>query len=169
MRRVLFGLVCLMMCNNSVFADALPQVGNGLLAANTIVTTPAVAHTMPIVAQKTQTTTENIETTPVSEISRVALSQCYTTIDGTSEQIFYLTLAALNKMNFKIKEVQSKTGTILYQVNSKEFVITIASKDKNHSFIKILPADSNYFFAPSLVGDILTFVKANYNTTPVIL
>ena len=86
-----------------------------------------------------------------------------------SEELFYLTLAALNNMHYKIKEVQSKTGTILFQVYSREFLITIADKGANRTFIKILPTDSNYSFSPSLVQNIFGFLKANSNATPTIL
>ena len=75
--------------------------------------------------------------------NRTDVSQCTDSFSVNSEQLFYLTLGVLNKMNFKVKEVQSKTGTVLFQANSKEFLITISNKDLKNAFIKILPTDSN--------------------------
>lgn len=100
---------------------------------------------------------------------KTSVSQCYDTVSVNAEQLFYLTLATLNKMNFKIKEVQSKTGTVLFQAYSREFLVTIADKGVNSSFIKILPADSNYSFSPSIVQNIFGFIKANSSVTPIVL
>lgn len=106
---------------------------------------------------------------PTQNSTRAAVSECCDTITANPEQLFYLTLAALNKMNYKIKEVQSKTGTVLFQVASREFLITIAHQDVNNTFIKILPTDSNYAFSPALVQNIFSFIKANSKTAPVVL
>lgn len=112
----------------------------------------------------------NIPVAPQSsQIARTSVNQCSDTISMNSEQLFYLTLATLNKMNFKIKEVQSKTGTVLFQAYSREFLVTIADKDANSTFIKILPADSNYAFSPAIVQNIFGFLKANSGVTPVLL
>ncbi len=147
MRKFYILLACLLTCCNVSFAQE-----NESLPINTTV----VAANIPVAPQG-------------SQISRTAINQCYDTISMNSEQLFYLTLAALNKMNFKIKEVQSKTGTVLFQAYSREFLVTIADKGTSSTFIKILPTDSNYAFSPALVQNIFTFLKANSAITPVVL
>ena len=62
-------------------------------------------------------------TAPASSAqNRPEVSQCTDSFSISSEQLFYLTLGVLNKMNFKVKEVQSKTGTVLFQAYSKETI-----------------------------------------------
>ncbi|MCR5260676.1 MAG: hypothetical protein K6C94_02440 [Candidatus Gastranaerophilales bacterium] len=146
MKKLLVLMTCLMTFGGAAFADT----DNSLIAAAN----------MPVAPQVSSTGSSITVPQPI----RASLNQCFDTISMSSEQLFYLTMAALNNMHFKIKEVQSKTGTILFQAYSREFVITIADKGANRTFIKILPADSNYTFSPSLVQNIFGFLKANSET-----
>lgn len=100
---------------------------------------------------------------------KTSINQCSDTVSVNSEQLFYLTLSALNKMNYKIKEVQSKTGTVLFEVAQREFMVTIADIGSNKTFIKILPTNSDYGFSPSLIQNVFYFVKANAGVIPTIL
>lgn len=107
-------------------------------------------------------------TTPAATAAdRTEVSQCTDSFSVSSEQLFYLTLGVLNKMNFKIKEVQSKTGTVLFQAYSKEFLVTISNQDLKSAFIKILPTDSNYSFSPIIVRNILALIKENIAVQPI--
>lgn len=139
MKKLLISLFCIFTFCEYSFAD------ENILAAN-----------IPVAPQGTQ-------------ITRTSVNQCYDTISMNSEQLFYLTLATLNKMNYKVKEVQSKTGTVLFQAYSREFLVTIADKDTNSTFIKILPTDSNYSFSPAIVQNIFEFLKANSSVNAVLL
>lgn len=150
MRNIIIIMICMLTFCGQSFADT---VNNNLIAANI----PSV----------TVSPNNNVVTIP--QPVKASLSQCYDTVSMNSEQLFYLTMAALNNMNYKIKEVQSKTGTILFQAYSREFLITIADKGANRTFIKILPTDSNYGFSPALVQNIFGFLKANASATPIIL
>jgi len=150
MKKLLVLITCLLTLTGSAFADE----DKSLIAAANIPVTPQIS---------------SANTASVQQPIRASLNQCFDTISMGSEQLFYLTMAALNNMHFKIKEVQSKTGTILFQAYSREFLITIADKGANRTFIKILPADSNYTFSPVLVQNIFGFLKANSETTANIL
>lgn len=150
MRRVLLAAILMLFTVNATQAETvdIQQSEHQTLVASTTVSSVVI---------------------PTQQITRAAVSECCDTISANPEQLFYLTLAALNKMNYKIKEVQSKTGTVLFQVASREFLITIANQDSNNTFIKILPTDSNYAFSPILVQNIFSFLKANSNTAPMVL
>ncbi len=104
-----------------------------------------------------------------NNVQKTSINQCSETVSINSEQLFYLTLSALNKMNYKIKEVQSKTGSVLFEVAQREFIVTIADIGTNKTFIKILPTNSDYGFSPSLIQNVFYFVKANAGVTPTIL
>ncbi|MBQ2645718.1 hypothetical protein IJG14_09130 [bacterium] len=150
MKKFLILIACLCFYVGNAFADT----NNTLIASN-----------IPAVSQQITAINNSVVTQPV----RASLNQCFDTLSMNSEQLFYLSMAALNNMNYKIKEVQSKTGTILFQAYSREFLITIADKGVNKSFIKILPTDSNYAFSPALVQNIFGFLKANSSVSPVVL
>ncbi len=91
-------------------------------------------------------------------------SLCSKTYKIGSENLFYIFLSALNQYNIKIEEIQSRTGTILFKINSKEFMVSISSKDSQNSYIKIIPADNNYNFSPTVIQKILSYIDMNNNT-----
>lgn len=91
-------------------------------------------------------------------------SLCSKTYKISSENLFYIFLSALNQYNIKIEEIQSRTGTILFNINSKEFMVSISSKDSQNSYIKIIPADNNYNFSPVVIQKILSYIDMNNNT-----
>ncbi len=91
-------------------------------------------------------------------------SLCSKTYQIGSENLFYIFLSALNQYNIKIEEIQSRTGTILFNINSKEFMVSISSKDSQNSYIKIIPADNNYNFSPVVIQKILSYIDMNNNT-----
>ncbi len=89
---------------------------------------------------------------------------CSRTYKMGSENLFYIFLSALNQYNVKIEEIQSRTGTILFKTNSKEFLVSISNKDSNNSYMKIVPADNNYNFSPVIIQKILSYIDMNNNT-----
>ena len=101
--------------------------------------------------------------TPISSLApnRTDFYQCISHFSINSEELFYLTLSALNKMNYQIKEIQSKTGTVLFTSASKEFMITISSNNISDTFMKILPTDGNYSFSPVIVQNIFGYISSN--------
>lgn len=103
-------------------------------------------------------------TASVQNVKRADYSLCCDTFSVSADKLFYLTLASLSKMNFNVKEVQSKTGTILFSALSKEFMVTIAGSGSGISFMKILPTDSNYSFSPSFASDIFNTVRASVSS-----
>lgn len=150
MKKIILSLACSLLIASASFADGAVPVNTKIIAA-------APSATTVVIPQH------------AAQATRTMVSQCSDTIGMNSEQLFYLTLAALNKMNYKITEVQSKTGTVLFQAYSREFLITIADKGANSTFIKILPADSNYAFSPALVQNIFGFLKANSTVTATVI
>lgn len=199
MRKLLFLAVAVFHFAGSAFADALPtnvvlqpaqpqRVSNYVsipLASSSVVKTNMNSYnstvksvgsvnqnyvTKPIAT--TNSVTSSLKTqnnSQISSVQKTSINQCTETVQVNSEQLFYLTLTALNKMNYQIKEVQSKTGTVLFQAAQKEFMVTIADIDKNNTFIKILPTDSDYEFSPALIQNVFYFVKANAAVTPTII
>lgn len=91
----------------------------------------------------------------------VSFDDCTKTFNMNCERLFYLTLAAVNANRFEIKEMQSKTGYILFSAVNKEFLASVITVDKYHSILKITPANNSYFFAPGIVLNIYKYIDLN--------
>ncbi len=103
---------------------------------------------------------------PVSNIARaipssIDFSKSYKT---TSENLLYLLLSAINAQNYSIEEIQFKTGSVLFKAYSKEFIASVSAQDSYNSYIKIIPADNNYNFAPSLIQKLHNYIEINNST-----
>ena len=92
------------------------------------------------------------ETTAVAPV--VSFSACQKTFIKQSEPFFYVVLSSLAKNNYKITEVQSQNGLIIFKAYNKEFLANITKVDFKTSLIKITPTDNNYNFAYSIVENL---------------
>lgn len=84
----------------------------------------------------------------------VAFSACQKTFIKQSEPFFYIVLSSLAKNNYKIQEVQSQNGLIIFKAYNKEFLANITKVDFKTSLIKITPTDNNYSFTYSIVDNL---------------
>lgn len=91
----------------------------------------------------------------------VPFEECTRVFNVNSNNLFYLTIAAINANRFEIKELQAKTGYILFAAVGKEFLASSIVIDKNRSMLKITPANNNYFFAPGIVLNIYKYIELN--------
>lgn len=91
----------------------------------------------------------------------VSFEECTRTFNMNAERLFYLTLAAVNANRFEIREIQAKTGYVLFSAVGKEFLASVVSIDKYRSMLKITPANNNYFFAPGIVLNMYKYVEVN--------
>ncbi len=91
----------------------------------------------------------------------VSFDMCTKTFAMNNDRLFYLTLAAVNANRFEIKEIQSKTGYILFSAVGKEFLASVITIDKYRSMLKITPANNNYFFAPGIVLNMYKYIEVN--------
>ena len=83
------------------------------------------------------------------------------TYKTSSENLLYLLLAAINESKYSIEEIQFKTGSVLFKAYTKEFIASVSAKDGINSFIKIVPADNNYNFSPSLIQKLQNYIELN--------
>ncbi len=79
----------------------------------------------------------------------------------TSENLLYLLLSAINAHNYSIEEIQFKTGSVLFKAYTKEFIASVSAQDGYNSFIKIIPADNNYNFSPTLIEKLHNYIETN--------
>lgn len=81
----------------------------------------------------------------------------------SSENLLYLLLSAINAQNYSIEEIQFKTGSVLFKAYTKEFIASVSTQDGYNSFVKIIPADNNYNFSPSLLQNLHNYIEVNNN------
>lgn len=79
----------------------------------------------------------------------------------SSENLLYLLLSAINAHNYSIEEIQFKTGSVLFKAYTKEFIASVSAQDGYNSFIKIIPADNDYNFSPSLIQKLHAYIENN--------
>lgn len=81
-----------------------------------------------------------------------------------SQRLFYLTLASINANRFKIDEIQSKSGYILFTAAHKQFLASVVTIDSKTSMLKITPCSNIYFFPIGIVQNMFKYIELNVNT-----
>ncbi len=100
-------------------------------------------------------------------VQNVPFEQCTEIFKTDAENLFYLTLAGINANRFRIDEIQSKTGYILFNAVNKEFLATVVKLDKQTSLLKITPANNVYYFQPGIVLNIFKYIEINNSIRPI--
>lgn len=78
-------------------------------------------------------------------------------------KLFYLTLSSVNANKYTILEMQSRNGYIIFEEDGREFLLNVMRKDKNYTFLRLTPADNNYYFAPTIPQKIFRYIDLNFN------
>lgn len=81
-----------------------------------------------------------------------------------SQKLFYLTLASINANRFKIDEIQTKCGYILFTVSQKQFLASVINVDSKNSMLKITPCNNIYYFPIGVVQNVFKYIELNINT-----
>lgn len=102
-------------------------------------------------------------------VQNVPFEQCTKNYDVSAENLFYLTLASINANRFRIDEIQSKTGYIMFNAVNKEFLASIVSYDGNNALLKITPVNNVYYFPPGIVLNLFKYIDVNKSVQPVAL
>lgn len=84
----------------------------------------------------------------------VEFESCTKTFYMDCETLFFKTLSSLSANNYKIVEIQSCNGFILFSAYGRTFFAVIAKNNNNSSTLRITPADSNYNFSPTILQQI---------------
>ena len=79
------------------------------------------------------------------------------------EKLFLLALSSVNENKYEIVEMQSRNGYILFSAEGREFLLTVMKKDKNFTFLRLTPADNNYYFSSFIPQKIFRQVDVNFN------
>ncbi len=86
---------------------------------------------------------------------------CVRAYNTSVDNLFYLTLAAINHNNYKLDEIQSRTGYISFEAGNKALLASITSVNNKISMIRITPADNSYAFSPVILEKIFNYLTNN--------
>lgn len=109
------------------------------------------------------TTPATTQPSPV-QYQQVDYTTCNKTFKIDSQKLFYLTLAGINANRFKIDEIQSKSGYVLFTVAQKQFLASIVSLGAQTSMLKITPCNNMYYFPAGIVQNMFKYIELNINT-----
>lgn len=94
----------------------------------------------------------------------VDFGNCFKYFRMDNQRLFYLTLAAVNANRFRIDEIQSKSGYVLFSVAQKQFLANIITIDSKNSMLKITPCNNIYYFPIGIVQNMFKYIELNFNT-----
>lgn len=120
---------------------------------------PAMKTTLPMVTPSVTQTSAPVQPQPVD------FANCNKFFKFDSQKLFYLTLAAVNANRFTIKEIQSKSGYVLFSVGQKQFLAKVIHIDSKNSMLKITPTNNTYFFPVGIVQNMFKYIELNANIT----
>lgn len=113
---------------------------------------------LPVKAQDT------LDLASLITVQDVKSQDCIKIFNTDNVHLFYLTISAVNANRFKIDEIQSKSGYVLFTAVGKQFLATVSNVNTNQGMLKIAPVDGSYFFQPGIVLNIFKYIDLNLNT-----
>ena len=91
----------------------------------------------------------------------ISYSNCYKIYSINKENLFYLTIEALNENKYTINEIQTNNGYLLFTADKKRYLASISGIDKNNSILKITPYNNLYYFRKDIISNIMGYVELN--------
>ena len=86
-------------------------------------------------------------------------TDCVKTFSIPYDKLFYLTLAATNEYNYKIKEIQTKSGYIIFETGYRKYLASIVYVSSEKSMLKITPYSGNYDFPINVPKTVFKYIE----------
>lgn len=94
----------------------------------------------------------------------VDFNVCCKSFNFNSQKLFYLTLAGINANRFKIDEIQTQSGYVIFTAAQKQFLAYVVTMSPQTSLLKITPCSNIYFFPVGIVQNMFKYIELNTNT-----
>lgn len=107
---------------------------------------------------------ETVDLSALLQAQNVKYQDCIKVFNTDNVRLLHLTIVSLNANRFKIDEIQSRTGFILFSAVGKQFLASISNVNTNQGMLKITPVDDNYYFQPGIVTNIFKYIELNLKT-----
>ena len=108
-------------------------------------------------------TQQPVQSAQPVQVQKTELMKCVRTFELPYDKLFYLTLAGLNEYNYKIKEIQTRSGYIIFETGYRKFLASIVYVSSQKSILKITPFSGNYDFNPTVIQNIFKYIDAGLN------
>jgi len=105
-----------------------------------------------------------VDLSALTTSQNVKYQDCIKVFNTDNVHLLYLTIASINANRFKIDEIQSRSGYVLFTAVGKQFLASVSNVNTNQGMLKITPTDDNYFFQPGVVLNIFKYIELNLNT-----
>ncbi len=116
-----------------------------------------IATTLPIKAEEMSLST-------LLSAQTIKYENCTKVFNTDNVSLLRLTIASINANHFKINEIQSQSGYILFTAVNKPFLASITNVNTNQGMLKITPVDGNYYFQPGILSNIFKYIEINLNS-----
>ena len=110
-----------------------------------------------IVFSEMKTQTEQSSTT----YQNIQYEDCTKMYNTDKKNLFYLSLGAINANRFKIEEIQTNNGYIIFSTGKNKYLATVSEIDKDNSILKITPCNNLYYFQPGIISNIYKYIDLN--------
>lgn len=100
---------------------------------------------------------------PLTVSQNIMFENCTKIFPIDSEKLFYLTLTSISANKFKIDEIQTSNGYVIFTVNRNKYLATIGKIDNSNSILKITPCNNVYYFPPGILLNIFKYIDMNLN------
>ena len=105
-----------------------------------------------------------VDLTSLITVQDIKPQDCIKVFNTDNVHLLYLTIASINANKFKIDEIQSRMGYVLFTAANKQFLASISNVNTRQGMLKITPVDNNYYFQPGIVSNIYKYIELNLNT-----
>lgn len=102
-------------------------------------------------------------------VQDVPVETCTKVFNIDAENLFYLTIAGINANRFKIEEMQTRSGYVLFNAVNKKFLASVIKLDAKTSMLKVTPVNNVYYFQPGIVLNLFKYIDINSSARPIIL
>ena len=99
------------------------------------------------------------DTSAPTAVQKPDISNCVRTYSIAYDKLYYLTLAGLNEYNYKIREIQTKGGYIVFETGYRKFLASIVYVSSGKSILKITPYSNNYDFDINVPQNLFKYVE----------
>ena len=105
-----------------------------------------------------------VDLSALTTSQNVKYQDCIKVFNTDNVHLLYLTIASINANRFRVDEIQSRSGYVLFTAVGKQFLASISNVNTNQGMLKITPTDDNYFFQPGVVLNIFKYIELNLST-----
>lgn len=91
----------------------------------------------------------------------IKFEDCTKVFNMDNVSLFYHTIAAINANRFRVDEIQSKSGYIVFTAVNKKFLASVSNVNTNQGMLRITPVDNNYYFQSGIISNIFKYIDIN--------